>query len=321
MSSHVTAPMYPASTQFAWSRAWAACLCVSMLSGCSWGWNRCETWDRVTHPDYMYPEDTLLHGYHRTTWEAWPNQNCVAPWDSAESAQEAVSTGVPTSELPTPKNGPARSTPKAAPAPETPSAPDEGFVPQALKPHHSAEDWNVHRQRAEAKLLANLAAQRRRAKTASASDAAARKLPEATDALVPPSAAPPTAATPRAFAAVHEDASPEDSAAPIDAVFANRFSTLISRDRKANWKPLSATNASAEFDAATGASDEQITPVVHQEVFTEPVFEEPSPDASAPDDVGAAPVRSSTPEQPAARAPSKAPQGDGEIRLKLKPAA
>lgn len=299
-----------------WPRAAAICLAVSMLSGCSLGFKRCATWDRVTDPDYMYPEHTLLHGYHRTTWESWPEHGFHPHWTPADVPHEVVPSGAPTRELPTPAEQARPTAPESGPGVETPAAPDEGYVPQATRPRRTAGDWNSLRRRAEAKLRANRAAEARRL---AGIEVAAQILRDNSALVASPLGDSSPAAVPSEELVAQDDAAAVELTSEADAAFTSRFATLISQERKANWRPLHDADGIAEVDAAPETGEEAITAMSHEVEAADPATLEPAP---------LAPVESSRvqlvpADRPAATPVTSAPrtpQGDGEVRLKVKPA-
>lgn len=200
----------------------ASCLPVVLLGGCR-GFQRCEIWDRVTHPDYMQQEHTTLHGYHRTSWDSWPEEWNHLGWSQrvpAESAealreQEELPTGDSAQELPVPESD--------GSAPETS---EQTSVPQSRS--RKSRSSNAEPRRLD-----------RTQKSAGARSIAGIEV----DA--------------EAMALSVESPLMLDSA---PAPWTNRFTSLIASDRKARWRELS--SGQLEERTEEPAPVEDVAPLV-----------------------------------------------------------
>jgi hypothetical protein len=275
--------------------------------GCT-GIQRCETWDRVTHPDYMYAEETLLHGYHRTTWEAWPAHGFQGMWMKEIHSGETLPTGKPSREL-TPPSPP---TPEVTPTPtmpETPEAADQGYVPQARRSSSPTRSKNKPRPTATGQPRRPLAE-------------VFRGSVELDDEAIAPT--PALVEEPIAASATElkQNAKVDaEVAVNADAQWTGRFAALIAQDRKRAWRKLADYGEEGEVAPAEQESPQQtkvIEPVTH--FADEPSAVDAESDVPAPTaletQVRLQPTPSQRPVEPAAADKPLPREGQAEVRWK-----
>lgn len=356
MSSRVTA-IYELSgwKRLPW-RAIAVGLFASCLSGCSAGLPHSTTWQRVTSPDYMHPEMTLLHGYHRTTWEEWPEHGFRVHYSESRvvedapraKAAEPVPSGQRRQELPKPKTKPTAKArkPAAPPAKVAPEPASEVEVPRASAADAALAEAIAERQRAEDELYAYreaMAREERRRKQIEAYEAQ-REAELAHQTAIPveyqkeadepvPAAAEKAVesdliALPSDEMGVNTEASAPaaaDDAVEADVLesdaVAQRFATLIANDRKQFWSEF--PEGEALPAPCEPADDETVT--IEPEIVSPPAVDEA--EAATPRIIGPKfPVtggetrlqlRAPT-ESIATPPPASTPQsGQGEVRLRV----
>ncbi len=236
----------------------ACCLPTALLGGCC-VLQRCETWDRVTHPDYMYEEHTTLHGFHRTSWDTWPEAWNHRVWShSSEAGQEAdpveneeLPTGDGAQDLPAPESdGPAS---QQSDAPQARARTNRSAKERSLRPSAPTRSGVPRDAAAESSALASWHA---------TGEAEPRRLNSSQSAV-------------DGRASTRTDNSPEVMALKIEqpltldstpAPWANRFASLIATDRKSRWRELKAAQAEKRIaDAAAVAEPTPLAPTSPEE--------------------------------------------------------
>ncbi|MDZ4779161.1 MAG: hypothetical protein SGJ19_02800 [Planctomycetia bacterium] len=259
--------------------ALTACLATMLLGGCSL--KRSATWDRVTHPDFMYEEHTTLHGFHRTSWDSWPEEYRHSGWsrhvDKSVEQGEKLPDGEPSQELPQPEV-----------QEEGADIPEQGDAPEArtLKPGMSKRP-----------------ARRPLASTPAVVPATPAILPEVE--LVAGSATvavePPTIEIPFSL-----DAAPSP--------WTDRFASLIAADRKSKWRELNEQETeNSESPRPVRHEDASAAPRP-LEIMAEPLLEETPQPSTQGDGAVQFRLRPASPEV-VLREADELPASDEEVQL------
>jgi hypothetical protein len=280
-------------------RGMALSMLAFVCGGCT-GIQRCATWDHVTHPDYMYPEETLLHGFHRTTWEAWPAHGFQGMWMKEIHSGEPVPTGKPSREL-TP---PAEVVPDMAPTPTMPDSPNEGYVPQARHPQAPPRGKGKSRPTTPAKSGRTLA------EVFHGAAELEEEMVAPTPAMIEETVAAPD------MIAIKEES---EAVAAADAQWTGRFAAMIARDRKRAWRELDSDASPVEIALDESAeAPAVIEPMSYHAEEPAAAIEVAQPSQIVPaTEVRLHPTPAATPRDGAASPETPAPrEGKAEVRWK-----
>lgn len=261
----------------AWRGLWPCIAALLCLGGC--GLKRCATWERVTHPDYMREEQTTLHGFHRTSWDPWPEEFGYSPWarhkqDSTRSSAhpgERLPAGEPTPSLPAPQAH------TGAPASRDESMASPGEAAQLSSLVEAASPTEL------APTTAPVVADN--AHWTDVTDMQPLELV----AIVEPAVAEPLTAN----VAWELDASPSP--------YTERFAALIAANRKSQWRPLDTVSVVAE--PPTSESTSRVIPVAEAPAYLK--LQQITPERCEGD-------QCESPAQPMIKTP-----GDGAVQFRI----
>lgn len=256
--------------------ALSACLATVLLCGCSL--KRSATWDRVTHPDFMYEERTTLHGFHRTSWDSWPEEYRHSGWsrhvDKSVNPEEKLPAGEPSQELPQPEVDEERI-----------EIPEQSDVPEARAPEPRMSKRPPRRPMASTPKL----------------------LPSAEAEAVPTVELVAGSSTVEAAAPVIEiPLSLETAPSP----WTDRFASLIAEDRKSSWRLLNGQAIELPEPSAPAALVESSSEPLTLERTPKPVLEESTPMSKHGDGAVQFRVPSNAPELELREADDPHPEGD-----------
>lgn len=256
MLSHLARPS-------GWARTCAVVCSTLFLTGCIC-MPRNETWDRVTDPGYSPPQHRELHGYHRTTWDCWPEEWGRPRWSRTvviEDTEESLPSGKASKDLPTPETPPE----SRAIEQESPAAPDHNAPPQTNIPKRAPRAARPPRHAAEQPLAEPVVAEVEVAAPEIAPEVEPVAAPVDEDLVAEPlefndleqADAAPVSSDQAPLGEVTVD-EPRDTSAP----WKQRLGQLIASDRKSGWKSLDGN----QLDIALGASKTlSATQVSHEE--------------------------------------------------------